>query len=258
MPLEKNSKRIETKDWIYLFIISILLQFIFYYFSFIYGGSVKALGYISFAGTLISILLAIIAIGYTYGESIKQKGFSDQLLIEISGLRDIKDKLAGQVNILENIADLKTAIEDTRNAVNNIDFTKELSSIEEQFTNVDVSIGTEKVEIVDLNGIIEKFAVITDHRFFEIIEAIESGQVNDFDSFFKYFYDEGLEKDVRSTLVIMYLSHFSIGKALGMFGEWHINQDLLTIYRKKYPINSNKFSPEDSFSKIYKRVLYSK
>lgn len=114
MSSEKLECMIEKKDFVYIFVISIILQFIIYFLSFIYGGSVTALGYVSFAGTLISIILAVIAIGYTYGESIKQKTSSDQLLVEIAGLRDIKDKLAGQVGVLENIADIKSAVEDTK------------------------------------------------------------------------------------------------------------------------------------------------
>ncbi|MCU4389908.1 hypothetical protein KTH73_04095 [Acinetobacter courvalinii] len=107
-----GSKKWETKEVIYIFVISILLQFIGYYFAFIYGGSVKALGYISFAGTLVSILLAVIAIGYTYGESIRQKGSQDELINQIRDLTEIKDNLGSQVNVLENIANLKKSVDE--------------------------------------------------------------------------------------------------------------------------------------------------
>lgn len=257
MSSEKPTKKIETKDWIYLFIISLFLQFIIYYFSFIYGGSTKALGYISFAGTLISIILAVIAIGYTYGESIKQKTSSDQLLVEIAGLREIKEKLAGQVDILENIADLKTAVEDTKNAVIKFDFASEFEKLESQLRSEKNPKSSLDIKMSELEEIIQRFSVVTDHRFLEIIYSLENGQISSFDDFFKYFNNNEYDKKARHELLIMYMSHYQIGNTLGIFKNWQPVKGVKEIYQRKYPENSNRFSPEDSFTKICKKVLYS-
>jgi len=256
MSSEKPTKKIETKDWIYLFIISLFLQFIIYYFSFIYGGSVKALGYVSFAGTLISILLAIIAIGYTYGESIKQKTSSDQLLVEIAGLRDIKDKLAGQVGILENIADIKSAVEDTKNAVIKFDVTSELEELKSQLKIKENSNSSLDIEIPKLEKLIQKFSVVTDHQFLEIMYSLDNGKVSRFEDFFNYFSNMEYDKKVRHEIIVLYLSHYQIGATLGMFKNWQVSEGVREIYLKKYPQNSNRFPAEDSFTKICKKVLY--
>ncbi|HCA5020453.1 TPA: hypothetical protein MW153_002004 [Acinetobacter baumannii] len=252
----KFLNKFETKDWVYLFVISLFLQFIIYYFSFIYGGSVKALGYISFAGTLISIILAVIAIGYTYGESIKQKSSSDQLLLEISGLRDIKNKLAGQVDILENIADLKIAVEDTKNAVNKIDFSNEIKYLQTQFKEEKKTDLNKNLNIEQVEEFVKKLSVISDHRFLEIIEALEIGNIKGIDDFLKHFSNKEYDKDARIELVIMFLSHYTIGCALGLFEKWQVNNGIKDIYKRKYPHNSNRFPPENSFTKICNRVLY--
>lgn len=253
----KFLKKIETKDWLYLFVISLFLQFIIYYFSFIYGGSVKALGYISFAGTLISIILAVIAIGYTYGESIKQKSSSDQLLLEIAGLRDIKNKLAGQVDILENIADLKIAVEDTKNAVDKIDFSSEIKYLRSQFAageNLDIS---ENIEPDQLEKIINGFSVISDHRFLEIMDALENHKVDNFNKFVEHFSKNTYFKEASSEILIMYFSHFTIGSSLRVFEEWSVKNRVKEIYRVKYPQNSEVFNKDENFEAVCKKALYS-
>jgi len=256
MPSENPESMIEKKDFVYIFVISIILQFIIYFLSFIYGSSVTALGYVSFAGTLISILLAVIAIGYTYGESIKQKTSSDQLLVEIAGLRDIKDKLAGQVGVLENIADIKSAVEDTKNAVTKFDFANEFEKLESQLRSENNSKSSLDIKIPELEEIIQRFSVITDHRFLEIIYSLEKGQVSSFDEFFHYFKNNECNKDAQHKLLIMYMSHYQIGETLGLFNNWQLAKGVKEIYQRKYPKNSNRFPPEDSFTKILKNVLY--
>lgn len=257
MATKEILNKIHTKDWIYLFIISFFLQFIIYYFSFIYGGSVKALGYISFAGTLVSIILAVIAIGYTYGESIKQKGSSDQLLLEIASLREIKDKLAGQVDILENIAHLKLVVEDTRNAVSKFDLSNEMKILKDHFKNEEKikpldSVGNEYIE-----KIILKFSVLNDERFLRIIYSIDKEKIKKFEDFYNVFTDDEDEHEVRMKIFIMYISHYQIGAVLGIFEEMKVRDGIKDIYSKKYPKDSERLNKNDDFSNLCNKVLYS-
>ncbi|WP_373350912.1 hypothetical protein [Acinetobacter bereziniae] len=257
MATKEFLNKIHTKDWLYLFIISFFLQFIIYYFSFIYGGSVKALGYISFAGTLISIILAVIAIGYTYGESIKQKGSSDQLLLEIAGLREIKDKLAGQVDILENIADLKVVVEDTKNAVSKFDLSKDLKVLMSSLENEDKSSIKTDMEIEKIEQLLLKFSVVTDSRMMEIISILENEDINNFDDFYVAFNDKKYDRETRLKLFLMYLSHFQIGLSIGIFEDWGVREGIKDIYSKKYPRDSDRFQKDDSFTILCNQVLHS-
>jgi len=112
--MEKTKYKIQQRDWVYILILSMVGQFIIYFLAFVYNSSTNALGYVSFAGTMVSIILAVIAIGYTYGESIRQKHNEDELIIQIRGLSEIKEKLGDQVNVLEQIADLKKDVNHTK------------------------------------------------------------------------------------------------------------------------------------------------
>lgn len=253
----KITSKMGTKDWIYIFVISLFLQFIIYYFSFIYGGSVKALGYISFAGTLISIILAVIAIGYTYGESIKQKTSSDQLLIEITGLRDIKDKLAGQVSILENIAEIKTDIKDTKDAVNKIDFFKHVKMLTEELDkskekNTIVNIGLDEIE-----RIIMSFKMISDGYILELLDAINNVDAEDLTDILFAVVKTDYESDEWIDTVNLYGGIYYMAEGLGIFKDMKIQNGIKDIYRKKYPKDTPKMKPDSKFAQIVNKAIYS-
>lgn len=99
------------REWVHLIITLSIAQAFIWFISYQYANNSNALGYVSFAGTLISIILAVLAIGYTYGESHQQKNSSVTLGNQIESLVSIKDKLEIQANSLNDIKDLKNALE---------------------------------------------------------------------------------------------------------------------------------------------------
>ncbi|OCY30535.1 hypothetical protein BFR75_11115 [Acinetobacter pittii] len=107
---EDTSKKFSKREWFHLIITLSIIQAGVWYISFQYASNASALGYISFAGTLISIILAILAIGYTYGESQQQKNSSATLANQLDSLVKIKDKLESQAGALEDIKLLKVVI----------------------------------------------------------------------------------------------------------------------------------------------------
>lgn len=70
-PVEKKQK-FSTREWCLVIAILSLVQFFIHWVSYQFGGSPNALGYISFAGTLVSIMLGLIAIIYSFVQSISQ------------------------------------------------------------------------------------------------------------------------------------------------------------------------------------------
>lgn len=81
----ENKKGIfSTREWVFITIILALVQAGIWYVSFIDAKSASALNYVSFAGTLISIILAVLAIGYTYGESVAEKSKKDNIEDQIA------------------------------------------------------------------------------------------------------------------------------------------------------------------------------
>jgi len=107
---EKN--RFTKREWILFITILLIVEGFIFWVSFQFSGNSSALGYVSFAGTLISIILAVLAIGYTYGESQQQKNSSSTLANQIESLVAIKDKLEIQAEALNNINVLKLTLDE--------------------------------------------------------------------------------------------------------------------------------------------------
>ncbi|MEC4090114.1 hypothetical protein [Pseudoalteromonas rubra] len=99
-----EKKKFTTREWVFVFIIASLVQGVVWYVSFVNAGNPSALTYVSFAGTLISIILAVLAIGYTYGESIGQKNKSDVIASQISVLNDVIKNIQIESESLEHIS----------------------------------------------------------------------------------------------------------------------------------------------------------
>lgn len=68
----KCNNPLSKREWILLIVILLLVQFMVHWLSLKYGTSASALGYVSFAGTVVSILLGLIAIIYAFVQSFTQ------------------------------------------------------------------------------------------------------------------------------------------------------------------------------------------
>ncbi|MUJ21706.1 hypothetical protein [Aliivibrio fischeri] len=99
-----SNKSFSTREWIFTTVILSLVQGVVWYVSFVNSSNGSALTYVSFAGTLISIILAVLAIGYTYGESQGQKNKSDNVSIQIAVLNEVVKSIKFESQSLEHIS----------------------------------------------------------------------------------------------------------------------------------------------------------
>lgn len=227
-----------TRDWVYLLMLSIILQFIIYFLAFVYNSSTNALGYVSFAGTLISIILAIIAIGYTYGESIRQKHNEDELIIQIRGLSEIKEKLGDQVDLLENIASIKQSVDEKLEASHRW-ITENISKYENKDKVDNGNFGTPSVSILETN---QKYLSSTNYVFdiyvIYIYKTIERYPAEGFIKFTKNLYDQFkiLENNDRSAYIRFEASMavWSILKSLDLIENDTIKFNVSKFYKEKY------------------------
>ncbi|MBB1387730.1 hypothetical protein H5119_19820 [Pseudoalteromonas sp. SG45-5] len=99
-----SNQNFSTREWVFVLIIASIVQGSIWYVSFVNSTSGSALTYVSFAGTLISIILAVLAIGYTYGESISQKNKTDTVSNQISVLNEVIKSIKIESQSLEHIS----------------------------------------------------------------------------------------------------------------------------------------------------------
>lgn len=105
--LADDKKRFTKREWLLSISIISLIQAFIWYAAFVNAGNGSALNFISFAGTLVSIILAVLAIGYTYGEAQVQKNESNSVVQQVSKLNDVIGNLeyqSGNMNKLEDIS----------------------------------------------------------------------------------------------------------------------------------------------------------
>ncbi|MUK43687.1 hypothetical protein GNP61_19250 [Aliivibrio fischeri] len=94
------------REWMFSILIISLIQAFVWYAAFVNAGNGSALNFISFAGTLVSIILAVLAIGYTYGESLSQKNQSDAVVNQIVTLNQAIGNIKEQTDDLNQIREI--------------------------------------------------------------------------------------------------------------------------------------------------------
>ncbi|EGR3219649.1 hypothetical protein WOB98_08950 [Vibrio parahaemolyticus] len=98
------------REWLFSILIISLVQAFVWYAAFVNAGNGSALNFISFAGTLISIILAVLAIGYTYGESLSQKNQSDTVVNQIATLNQAIGNIKDQTEELNQIHEISESL----------------------------------------------------------------------------------------------------------------------------------------------------
>lgn len=81
------------REWLFVIFIIMLVEFIVGSISLFYSKSASALGYISISGTVVSIILAFLAIIYSYYQSASQANSSSSLNGQIEKLISIVDTI---------------------------------------------------------------------------------------------------------------------------------------------------------------------
>jgi hypothetical protein len=79
--------------WVMVMIIQALVQFTLHYWTIDYGGNDKVISHLGFAGTLVSIALAVVAIVYAYFQTYSQKRDADSVAIQIAQMRELLNAL---------------------------------------------------------------------------------------------------------------------------------------------------------------------
>jgi hypothetical protein len=88
-PLDYRPLTARKTFWILLMVIQALLQYILHYWTLKYGSDQNVTGQVGFAGTLVSIALAGLAIIYAYFQTNAQKRDADSVGARISQMREL-------------------------------------------------------------------------------------------------------------------------------------------------------------------------
>ena len=98
----------KTREWIFVILLVILGQMLLHYLAFDFAKSGRALGYISIAGTIVSIVLGMIAIIYSFVQSISHS----------NSVADIKSQVEKLVEVGDGISQLETGLQKSAKKIN--------------------------------------------------------------------------------------------------------------------------------------------
>ena len=274
-----NEKKAFTKrEWIQLIIILTIFQAFFWYAVFENSQSESALGYVSFAGTLVSIILAVLAIGYTYGESISQKNKSEGLADQINTLGTLIESVEVEAKSLEKIQDIATELTGFIGSYKADKQTSEshLRQIRENISKFTKS-SDSKTESINkdrlgplrpVDKLINSNRSPLDEACYLMLVYIENNQ----DGMGLNMMDELLEDILSDTPMGLppeffhgaLFTHFSLLKNLGFIEddtdseEYKIDEDLKNFIVnnmiKKHSVRAKEGSYEEFISRLYKLV----
>ena len=105
--MEFIKKPYSFREWVLVTVILALVQGSVWYVAFVHAKSTSALNYVSFAGTIISIILAVLAIVYTYLDSASAKTQGDTLANQIINLGKVIETIKIEADALSQISGLK-------------------------------------------------------------------------------------------------------------------------------------------------------
>ncbi|HCU0834604.1 TPA: hypothetical protein OUJ22_004145 [Pseudomonas aeruginosa] len=122
--------RFSKREWLLTIFIIVILQFILHWLAFQYRGSSNALGYISFAGTVVSIVLGVVAIIYSFVQSISHSTSVEEMRAQVEDLiAATKDINKSKDSLHESTTKIISAVESLNiNLVENTTKANELYS----------------------------------------------------------------------------------------------------------------------------------
>ena len=89
MEQHPEKKPFGKREWIFLIVVLVLGQLIVHMIAWRFGANVNALGYISFAGTIVSIILAVLAIIYGFVHTGEQSRASSTIASQVTNLHRV-------------------------------------------------------------------------------------------------------------------------------------------------------------------------
>lgn len=172
--MEKD-KAFSTREWLFVVVIIMGLQFILHTVSYLYSGSPNALGYVSFAGTIVSILLGLIAIIYSFVQSISHGGSVRDVKEQAAKLVEAGREIVVSKNTLSESAERLSAIADSLiNRINeNTDATNKVASV---VSKINGSLEGGLGKISENPADVSKHSILGSNRIWVVVMVICVGE----------------------------------------------------------------------------------
>lgn len=141
-PIVTDRRPFSRREWLLTVALVCIGEFLILWFAFLYGATDQVVGFVSFAATIASLLLAVIAITFAFYQSESQQRHSvaitqsvESMRAEVGSLRHARERIDAEV---ERIASVTNAID--KIGVGIAESRSELSSLREEVQRLGVGL----------------------------------------------------------------------------------------------------------------------
>lgn len=137
---------LSNREWIFVIVILGLIGYV----SLLHHKSVSALGYVSFAGTIVSIIVGVLAIIYAMLESVRQSESGDKLQAGAASIKKAASSIGAKIEVMENVSleivrakeELSKAAETTNKLIHDTlqQFSTQFDHLHQSHSNLDSQI----------------------------------------------------------------------------------------------------------------------
>ena len=119
--MECEKSWLSNREWVFVIILVIMSQFLLHQYASNMMNETQVINYISFSGTIVSIILAVLAIIYSFFQSITQQGNSDKIASNLESLTGVASMVNASVDTMTNqVESLNTVVSEVQSLPSDI------------------------------------------------------------------------------------------------------------------------------------------
>jgi hypothetical protein len=108
--MSNSESKLRTREWLLIIVALVIGEYVFIDKVFRYRSDQGVIGYVSFAGTIVSIILAVLAIVYSYYQNFAQKRDSSNIAAQVDLLRaTVSDVRLSKAEFAEELKRIMTS-----------------------------------------------------------------------------------------------------------------------------------------------------
>lgn len=158
---------LSNREWIFVIILVILSQFLLHQYASNVMNEIQVINYISFSGTIVSIILAILAIVYSFFQSITQQSNSDKIASNLESLTGVASSVNTSVDIMgTQVETLNMVVDDVKKLPSDI-----VTLVSEALAKLN------KEHVVDIRAAFSEY--IESVKSNKELDTIQSQKIND-------------------------------------------------------------------------------
>ncbi|MEX2411337.1 MAG: hypothetical protein WD607_08215 [Candidatus Paceibacterota bacterium] len=218
-----NNRSFTKREWVFMIVIIITIQFLIQFTAWIYSEDGSIISYISFTGTIVSIILALLAIIYAFVQTLTQQNSSQKLNSQI-------DQLVG---VVKNIESSESGLNDLLDHTLNISRKVDESIAKQELIESEIGNVKDKLEFFEkpeyVNGLSEPAEGLTDNVKELLSKKIMTSSVGVVSNILIIYYGFIKELTVRNAVNELSKKYVEEQESKKVYAKGHANGSMIAL-----------------------------